>query len=225
MRPSRPAEWQPKEAKHPRRRSLVAISISTPAVIAIVIALLWVGGNLDGTLSNLGLPGLTHACVAADNSVSNALRCVLYKAQAQATAQHASSSTTATSTAAPTVTTAASSPSTTTTHTSSPAALPKLAAADWDGIKPATIDISGDAGNIITNIRWTSWTANHAAGIGTSTITSCVPSCATGSAKSATTTIGLTQPSGGVFTLLTETRGGTTTTYTYGTATWVSGAS
>ncbi|MGH9169581.1 MAG: hypothetical protein ACRD0Z_01695 [Acidimicrobiales bacterium] len=83
----------------------------------------------------------------------------------------------------------------------------------WTGRDPTTIYISGDAQNIVIGITWSSWGPTEALGHGTSNILGCVPSCAMGSATPVPTTIVLSHPVQGRFTLLTETRQGSTTTY------------
>jgi len=54
-----------------------------------------------------------------------------------------------------------------------------------------------------------------ATGTGTSDIDSCVPSCAAASPDPVSTTITLSAPVNGQFTKMTETRNGSTTSYTY----------
>ncbi len=115
------------------------------------------------------------------------------------------SSTTASTTAA----------SVTSTTSSSTAALPLLITMGWSGVKPATVDFSGDAGNVVTGINWASWTTAGAVGQGTSGIQSCVPNCAQGKTKFVPTTIVLSGVVGGHFTHLIETRNGTSTVATY----------
>jgi hypothetical protein len=60
------------------------------------------------------------------------------------------------------------------------AALPVMVTDGWTGVRPSVIDFSGDAGNLVTNITWLSWTATAAVGSGRSGIQSCKPDCATG---------------------------------------------
>jgi hypothetical protein len=95
----------------------------------------------------------------------------------------------------------------------------------WSGIKPSTVDFSGDAGNVVTGINWASWTTTGAVGEGTSGIQSCVPNCAQGKTKFVPTTIVLSDPVGGHFTHLVETRNGTVSVDSYSSkATWPGGA-
>jgi hypothetical protein len=83
------------------------------------------------------------------------------------------------------------------------------------GRAPSQIDFSADGGNVVTGIRWLSWTAGGATGQGTSAIESCVPDCAQGAVTYVPATITLSAPLNGVFTVLTETRKGRTITLRY----------
>jgi hypothetical protein len=97
-----------------------------------------------------------------------------------------------------------------------PAPLPVFIAGAYRGRRPSTIDISGDAGNIVTGLHWTNWTASYATGYGTSNIQSCIPDCASGSETPVATSITLQNPSShGYFTKLVEHRNGQTETFTY----------
>jgi len=107
---------------------------------------------------------------------------------------------------------------------SSSTALPVITVGSYSGIEPTEIAFSGDATNVVTGIAWSSWTATGATGTGTSDIDSCVPSCAAASPNNVTTTITLSDPVNGRFTQMTETRNGTTTSYTY-PGTWAQSAS
>lgn len=87
----------------------------------------------------------------------------------------------------------------------------------WNVVEPTTVGFSADAGNVVTDIVWSSWTADSAVGTGTSFIQSCIPNCASGSDTTASTTLQLSNPVDGHFTQLIETRNGTSTTWTYPT--------
>ena len=102
-------------------------------------------------------------------------------------------------------------------------ALPVLLAGTYHGIKPTEIDFSGDAGNIVTGITWSSWTATTAIGSGTSDIDSCVPDCATAPKDYVTTTLMLSDPVNGRFTVIREMRNGTAEAFVYPN-TWALGA-
>ena len=118
-----------------------------------------------------------------------------------------------------------SSPSQTASASSSPSssALPVLVVGSYTGTDPTEIAFSGDATNVVTSLTWT-WTATSATGTGTSDIDSCVPSCAAASPNPVTATITLSNPVDGHFTQMTETRNGSTTSYTY-PGTWAQSAS
>ena len=98
---------------------------------------------------------------------------------------------------------------------SSPATLPVLTVGSYSGMHPTEIAYSGDSTNVVTGLSWGSWTATSATGTGTSDIDSCVPSCAAASPNNVPATVTLSNPVNGKFTQMTETRNGTTTTYTY----------
>ena len=108
--------------------------------------------------------------------------------------------------------------------TPAPAALPVLVAGGYHGIKPKEIDFSGDAGNIVTGLSWSSWTGTKAIGSGTSDIDSCIPDCAQAPHDFVTTMLVLSQPVNGHFTVISERRNGTTEAFVY-PSTWALGAS
>jgi hypothetical protein len=66
------------------------------------------------------------------------------------------------------------------------------------------ISLSGDASNIVQNIRWAAWEQSGATGYGTVDEESCVPSCAQGSQTPTPVTIYLNDAVNGTFTQLTE---------------------
>jgi hypothetical protein len=123
-----------------------------------------------------------------------------------------------------------SSSSSSTTSPSQPAAststtaLPVLAVGSYSGMRPTEIGYSGDGTNVVTGLTWSSWTATGATGTGTSDIDSCVPSCAAASPNNVSTTVTLSDPVSGHFTQMTESRNGSTTSYTY-PGTWAQSAS
>jgi hypothetical protein len=92
------------------------------------------------------------------------------------------------------------------------AALPVVAIGTFTGRRPWQIVFSADGGNIVTGIRWLSWTGAGAIGRGVSGIESCVPDCAQGTVRYVPTTIRLSGPVNGRFTVLGETRAGQVTT-------------
>lgn len=117
------------------------------------------------------------------------------------------SSSTATSAADSTTTT----PGLTTTVSVAPNTtepLPTLTFGSYTGIEPTTIDLSGDAGNVITSIKWSEWTYTEAIGAGTRNIQGCVPDCAQGSETPEPTTVYFSDVVGGRYTMMQEdTRG------------------
>jgi hypothetical protein len=54
-------------------------------------------------------------------------------------------------------------------------ALPTITVADFKGIRPSTLALSGDGGDIVIDLTWSSWTATGAVGNGTVGVESCVP--------------------------------------------------
>ncbi len=91
---------------------------------------------------------------------------------------------------------------------------------NWTGQEPLELGFSGDAGNVVTGITWSTWTASGAVGHGTSIIQNCIPNCAQGSQTTVPATITLSDPEGGQFMRITETRNGTTSTVASGALGW-----
>ncbi|HWG02367.1 MAG TPA: hypothetical protein VG164_11060 [Trebonia sp.] len=92
---------------------------------------------------------------------------------------------------------------------------PLVTIGKFTGWAPSQIDFSADGGNVVTGIRWSSWTTAGATGRGKSGIESCVPNCAAGKVATVPATITLSAPRDGRFTMLTETRAGQTMTLRY----------
>ncbi len=86
--------------------------------------------------------------------------------------------------------------------------LPTATLGTWTGIEPTLMQFSGDAGNIVTNLAWSSWNNQSAVGEGTWGYDNCTPDCAQGVVKDYPATITLTNPSDGRFTELTEDQSG-----------------
>jgi hypothetical protein len=141
-----------------------------------------------------------------------------------AAAQSSNSASPATAKSPVAKTPAAKAPTTRSPAAETPGPLPSVAIGVYTGTKPSEIDFSADGGNIVTGIRWLSWTPRDATGRGTSGIESCVPDCAEGAVTYAPTTIRFSVPLGGKFTVLTETREGKTITKRY-PVTWPIAAS
>lgn len=93
--------------------------------------------------------------------------------------------------------------------------LPVFVFGDYEGLRPRTIAFSGDAGDIVESLRWSSWTGSHATGTGKSVIQGCVPGCATGAEILVPTLITLQDPLDGAFTKIIERRDGQNETFIY----------
>lgn len=106
-----------------------------------------------------------------------------------------------------------------------PTRVPRFVAGAWSGLRPANIDFSGDAGNIVIRLRWSAWGQGRAVGVGSSNILSCIPNCAQGKATSVSTRITLSRPRAGHFTKIVELRAGQRYVAYYGRASWPAGAS
>ena len=106
-----------------------------------------------------------------------------------------------------------------------PKPLTVLLAGSYRGLRPSGVFFSGDGGNIVTGIRWSSWSRSTASGTGTSDILGCVPNCAQGTATPVSTTIVFNTPRAGHFTAVVERRAGQKTfTARYGQPGWPGGA-
>ena len=103
-------------------------------------------------------------------------------------------------------------------------ALPKLVAGSYSGINPRDVFFSGDAGNIVTNIKWKRWTQTGAVGHGTSNIQGCIPNGAQGTETPVATSVTFSKPRAGHFTKVVEVRTGQTLVGYYGRPSWPEGA-
>jgi hypothetical protein len=103
--------------------------------------------------------------------------------------------------------------------------LPKLIAGRYHGTKPSAIYFSGDGGNIVTKLHWTSWTSKGASGTGTSVIQNCIPNCASGKQTPYKTTVTFSDVSKGHFTKVVEVRDHQRLVAHYGRTFWPEGAS
>jgi serine/threonine protein kinase len=193
-----------------------------PALFAVVLALAIVAGA-GGTIlafALAGRPATSHGAAAASSTTHSQTT-----PATPAIAQHtASGSTAPTSSSSPTPSVSPSASSSASVSPSTSAALPVLVAGSYTGMKPSSISFSADSGNIVGDIVWTSWTPTGATGHGTSDIDSCVPNCAQAPPDDVPATITLADPVNGRFTSMTETRNGSTATWTYPTE-WPLGAS
>lgn len=103
--------------------------------------------------------------------------------------------------------------------------LPVVSFHGFCGVRPSSIDVSGDAGNVITSIAWSMWSTSGAEGVGTSMIQSCVTDCASGGERSVRTAVAFSNPHDGVFETMTETRAGRTSSYQFVNGDWPYAAS
>ena len=173
-------------------------------------------GNPSGSQNNAS-GGASHSPTApATSAVTNH--------SAAASSSSSSSSSNSGSSSSTTGTTSPSQPAASSSAPAASTAVPVLAVGSYSGMRPTEIAYSGDATNVVTGLAWSSWTATGATGTGTSDIDSCVPSCAAASPDNVSTTITLSDPVNGQFTQMTETRNGSTTSYTYPSS-WAQSAS
>lgn len=86
--------------------------------------------------------------------------------------------------------------------------LPTITIGDWTGTRPASVALSGDGGNVVRDISWSSWTATGATGTGRWGYDACVPNCAQGTVTTYAATLRLSEPVGGQFTRLEEQQSG-----------------
>ncbi len=87
-------------------------------------------------------------------------------------------------------------------------ALPIVTIQGWTGIEPNLVAISGDAGNIVSDMVWTSWNGDDAVGHGLWGYDDCNPDCASGTVTDYPATITFSAPNFGRFTELTEVTAG-----------------
>jgi hypothetical protein len=99
-----------------------------------------------------------------------------------------------------------------------------LVAGAFDGTRPSVIQFSGDDGDVVTGIQWSSWGDHSATGRGTVGLNDCTPSCAEGTTRYVAATITLSAPDAkGEWTVITESDNGRTTTFSL-TGHWAQGA-
>jgi predicted Ser/Thr protein kinase len=126
----------------------------------------------------------------------------------------------ATQTASPASSVLRSAPSTPSASEAATTALPIVTIGSYSGRKPAMIGVSGDSGNVVQDIDWTSWTATSATGDGTSGWDNCVPNCASGTMTQVPTEVNFSAPVHGRFTQMREVRDGSAVFMTYKNADW-----
>ncbi|MGO9792721.1 MAG: hypothetical protein ACLP8S_25360 [Solirubrobacteraceae bacterium] len=191
-------------------------------VIAMAIVVAGCGGSMVTVTATATANGTRTSTSPSTTAIGSS-----GAAPSSTASSSAAPSGTASSTSARTVTATVTATVTgATTTTIAPVALPTLIVGSWTGTKPSNIDFSGDAGNVVTGIRWSVWANAQALGQGTSVIQNCVPNCAQGTNTPVATTIALSDPQGGHFARMTETRNGQTIVASYGSSqTWPFSAS
>lgn len=92
------------------------------------------------------------------------------------------------------------------THTPPPpsSAQPLFITPAWSGIKPSSIVLSADGGNIPYNLTWSQWNDHGAVGRGVVGIQSCNPNCAQGTTTPEPVRITLSGVRNGHFTYIAE---------------------
>jgi hypothetical protein len=99
-------------------------------------------------------------------------------------------------------------------------------AGSYSGTDPSAIYYSGDSGNIVTGINWSTWGNQTAIGYGTLGVDNCNPNCAQGTVTDVPATITLSNPIQGTPTIwgsMTESYEGQNASYAY-PGTWALGA-
>lgn len=104
--------------------------------------------------------------------------------------------------AAPSTTSAAAAPSPSPSSTTS--SLPLFIAGTWTGTQPTSINFGAGCCNVVDHLTWSAWTTTQAVGHGTYEYDSCTAGCVAGPFIPYPATITLSNPSNGIFTVLTE---------------------
>jgi hypothetical protein len=81
---------------------------------------------------------------------------------------------------------------------------PTVVIGSWTGREPVMIYFSGDSGDIVSDLKWSTWTPDLAVAHGTWQYLDCVPNCAQGTSTPYPVTITLTRPQADRFTRLLE---------------------
>jgi hypothetical protein len=61
--------------------------------------------------------------------------------------------------------------------------------------KPSRIDLACDGTNVLTGLKWSSWSSSKARGAGTDALNTCTPDCANGKRHKHAATVTLSKPS------------------------------
>ena len=220
---TRPPDAPPPDTRPPDapRRAGMRRPVLLTLVLAVAILLGAGGAALAFALSGNPSSSQNNASGGASHSPTAPATSAVTNSSAAASSSSSSNSGSSSST---TGTTSPSQPAASSSAPAASTAVPVLAVGSYSGMRPTEIAYSGDATNVVTGLAWSSWTATGATGTGTSDIDSCVPSCAAASPDPVSTTITLSDPVNGQFTRMTETRNGSTTSYTYPNS-WAQSAS
>ena len=223
---TRPPDAPPPDTRPPDapRRAGMRRPVLLTLVLAVAILLGAGGAALAFALSGNPSGSQNNASGGASHSPTAPATSAVTNHSAAASSSSSSSSSNSGSSSSTTGTTSPSQPAASTSAPAASTAVPVLGVGSYSGMRPTEIAYSGDGTNVVTGLTWTSWTATGATGTGTSDIDSCVPSCAAASPDNVSTTITLSDPVNGQFTQMTETRNGSTTSYTYPSS-WAQSAS
>lgn len=94
----------------------------------------------------------------------------------------------------------------------------------YDGRRPSTIGLSGDASNIVGQLTWRNWGPAGAVGRGTLRLDDCKPDCARGAVTTVPAVLRLGDVRHGHFTTMTEQTGGVVRHFRY-PSDWAASAS
>ena len=221
---TRPPDTRPPDTRPPDapRRAGMRRPVLLTVVLAVAILLGAGGAALAFALSGNSSTSQNTASGGASHSPTAPATSAVTNSSASASSPSSSSSNSGSSSSTSSTTSPSQPAASTSRHLST--ALPDLAVGSYSGMRPTEIAYSGDGTNVVTGLTWSSWTATGATGTGTSDIDSCVPSCAAASPNNVSTTVTLSDPVSGHFTQMTESRNGSTTSYTY-PGTWAQSAS
>jgi predicted Ser/Thr protein kinase len=211
----RPARQRPARNRAARKRLTGKRSgggrIRRPALLGLAALAVAVAATLGFTMAGQPNPGRLPALRATQSPARQHARTPVPRMTAVAASTPASRRTGAAPTPDP-VRGQAAKP-TPAASVAAATALPDLSAGSYTGERPARIVFDASSGNVVTGISWASWTASGATGSGRSDLGLCLPVCL--QAGQLPTTVVLSDPVHGRFTQLTESRAGSSVTYTY----------
>jgi hypothetical protein len=209
-RPDSPA-GQRAARKRPARKRSGGRHVMRPALLGLTVLVAAVAATLGFTMAGQPNAGRLPALRATQAPAREHARTPVPRVTAVAASTPASRRTGAAPSPSPARgQTAKPTPA---ASTAAEAALPDLSAGSYTGERPARIVFDASSGNVVTGISWASWTASGATGSGQSDLGLCLPVCL--QAGQLPTTVVLSDPVHGRFTQLTESRAGSSVTYTY----------